>query len=339
MGEKVRREDYCQFLLSSQINYTITHFADHSQGFSHDAINRYLKEEKMKPSLLWEQVKGEIDLSKNGYIIFDDTVLNKKHSHQIELVRKQWSGNEKKVIKGIGVVNCVYVNPEQKRFWIIDYRLYAPQEDGKSKLEHVKEMLLNVVYHKQLSFKTVLMDTWYATVKLMKQIEQLDKLYYCPVKSNRLADDSNGLHKHQAVKQLIWSEQEQKQGKLVHLKHFPKGHRLKLFRLVLSPQRTDFLVTNDLSQDDAQVAQQVRNLSWKIEQFHREAKQVTGIEGCQCRSGRIQRNHIACAMLVWLRLKQVAQLTQRTIYQVKFGLLSDYLVSQLQSPSISFVPA
>ena len=78
---------------------------------------------------------------------------------------------------------------------------------------------------------------------------------------------------------------------------------------------------------------------WKIEQFHRETKQVTGIEGCQCRKARIQRNHIACAMLVWARLKQVAQHNQQSIYQVKFGLLSDYLIAQLKSPSVPFVPA
>lgn len=339
MGKKVTRLEYCQFLLSSQINYTLTHFADHSPGFSHDSVNRYLKREKMTPRLLWEHVQEELIVSSDGYVVFDDTVLDKNHSRSMELVRRQWSGNAKQVIRGIGVVTCVYVNPELKQFWAIDYRLYAPEDDGKSKLDHVKDMLLSLVYHKPLTFTTVLMDTWYATRKLMRQIEKLDKLYYCPLKSNRLVDDSDGTQDHQPVKQLTWSEQEQQHGKLVHLKSFPKGHQLKLFRLVLSPQRTDYLVTNDLSQDDTQAAQQVRGFGWKIEQFHRETKQVTGIEGCQCRRGRIQRNHIACAMLVWARLKQVARLNQQSIYQVKFGLLSDYLIAQLKSPSVSFVPA
>jgi hypothetical protein len=67
---------------------------------------------------------------------------------------------------------------------------------------------------------------------------------------------------------------------------------------------------------------------------HREDKQLTGIEGCQCRLARIVRNHIGCAMLVWVRLKQVAYETGRTIYQVKHDLLSDYLRQQLKSPTI-----
>ena len=72
----------------------------------------------------------------------------------------------------------------------------------------------------------------------------------------------------------------------------------------------------------------------KIEQFHREAKQVTGLEKCQCRLARIVRNHIGCAMLVWVRLKQVAYQKDQTIYQVKHGLFDEYLRHQLKSPAI-----
>ena len=38
--------NYCQYLLSSQINYTLTNMADHLQKWSHDTINRYLRGEK-----------------------------------------------------------------------------------------------------------------------------------------------------------------------------------------------------------------------------------------------------------------------------------------------------
>jgi hypothetical protein len=35
----------------------------------------------------------------------------------------------------------------------------------------------------------------------------------------------------------------------------------------------------------------------KLRSFTPEIKQLTGVESCQCRKGRIQRNHINCAML------------------------------------------
>ncbi len=78
---------------------------------------------------------------------------------------------------------------------------------------------------------------------------------------------------------------------------------------------------------------------WKIEEFHRELKQLTGIEACECRKARIQRNHIGCAMLVWLRLKQLAYSTGRTVYQLKYGLLSNYLIQQLKHPVIAMTLA
>jgi hypothetical protein len=62
----------------------------------------------------------------------------------------------------------------------------------------------------------------------------------------------------------------------------------------------------------------------RLKSFTPELKQLTGIESCQCRKARIQRNHIACAILVWSRLKDIAYKTGQTIYQIKYKLLSDY---------------
>jgi len=334
--KRFTRLDYCQFLVSAQVNYAITHFADHAKKWSHDTINRYLKGEKITPRLIWEKVEDQIEPSEEGYLLFDDTVLDKRHAREIETVRRQWSGNAKKVIRGIGLVNCVYVNPELDQFWVIDYRIYDPETDGKSKIDHLRDMLQNVHHHKQVPFHAVLMDTWYASRQVMRHIERLEKVYYCPIKKNRLVDETDGAVPHQHVEALSWSESDEAHGKSVHLKNFPKGHRVKLFRLVVSNDRTDYIVTNDVAQDSADDARAVCAVRWKIEQFHREAKQVTGIERCQCRSGRIQRNHIGCAMLVWVRLKQIAAETKRSIYQVKFGQLSDYLIQQLKAPSVQF---
>jgi hypothetical protein len=142
MKAPVTRLDYCQYLLVSQINYTLANFADHCEQFSHDAINRYLGGERITPRLVWENVRGQVVPTPRGYVLFDDTVLDKNTSFAIELVRRQYSGNAKAVIKGIGVVTCVYVNPALDQFWLIDYRIYDPDGDGKSKLDHVREMLV-----------------------------------------------------------------------------------------------------------------------------------------------------------------------------------------------------
>ena len=327
--------NYCQYLLSSQINYTITNLAEHLEHISHDAINYYLKKEKLTPRLLWENVKDVIELDANSYIIFDDSILDKRYSKEIEMVRKQYSGNEHGIIKGIGVVSCVYVNPKVQRFWVIDYRIFNPDVDGKTKIDHVKDMLQNLVYQKLLPFDTVLMDTWYAVHSLMLYIDSLEKVYYCPLKNNRLVDDTLGKEKYKRIDLLQWSEEELECGKIIKIKGFPAQKKVKLFRVAVSTNRTDYVATNDLSQSSTNVVQKVCKIRWKIEEFHREIKQLTGIESCQCRKARLQRNHIACAMLVWIRLKNLAYQTGQTVYQIKHNLLSNYLIQQLKRPSIS----
>jgi hypothetical protein len=324
--------------LVSQVNYTQTYFADHSEQFSHDRINRLMRENKLTPRELRQMVRQELVLSENGYILFDDTVLDKSHSFTIELVRRQWSGNAKKVIKGIGIVTCVYVNPDTEQFWVIDYRIFDPERDGRSKLDHLLDMWQTILHVEKLPFRTVLMDSWYATMKIMKTIEEAGKIYYCPLKANRQVSEHPDEPYHR-VDSLPWSTTELESGKTVHLHKFPKGHQLKLFRLVLSSQRTDYVVTNDLSQDSTDATRQESAIRWKIEQFHREAKQVTGLESSQCRSQRAQRNHIACAMLVWVRFTQLAQETQTNVYQIKQGLLDNYMREQLRQPTISILPA
>ncbi|HCR48778.1 MAG TPA: transposase, partial [Bacteroidetes bacterium] len=110
-------------------------------------------------------------------------------------------------------------------------------------------MLQNAHLAKELTFKTVLMDTWYATVSLLKQIEGYGKTYYCPVKENRLVSyldaETGKPTPYQQVSTLTWSEEELTMGRKVHLRGMTKGHTVTVFRLVVSTNRTDYVITND----------------------------------------------------------------------------------------------
>ena len=332
---KTTRQLYCQYLLASQINYTCTNLAEHFENLDHNSVYRYLKTEKLTSRLLWEKVKNQIIYSPGGAIIFDDTVLDKSYSFAIEGVRRQYSGNEHAVIKGIGLVNCVYYNPELDRFWVIDYRIFDPDRDGKTKLDHLAEML-DLLNFRAVEFRFVLMDSWYATMPLMTRLIKEQRIFYCPLKKNRQVDDSGGANPYRTIETLTWTAEELLTGKTVKVKKFASDTYLKLFRVAVSTNRTDYIVTNDLTQSDTSEAQKVSGQRWKIEQFHREAKQITGIEYCQCRLNRSQRNHIASALLVWVVFKELADKTNQTVYQLKHGLLSDYLKQQLRNPAIAF---
>ena len=120
-------------------------------------------------------MKEVVEPDGNGYIIFDDSVLHERYSEEIEMVRRQYSGNEHGILQGIGVVSCVYVNPKVQRFWGIDYRIFNADVDGKTKIDHVKDNQL-------FPFDTVLMDTYYAVKSFMLYIDNLDRIYDCPKK-------------------------------------------------------------------------------------------------------------------------------------------------------------
>ena len=266
--------DYCQFLLAGWQNFTQTYFADHSDNYSHDQLNRLLNTERIPARELWRSVRNDIEFDADGYLLFDDTVISKLYSKKIQGVRRQWSGSEKRVIQGIGLVSCVYVNPKTQRYWIIDYRLYDYDRDGKTKLQHLQEMLRNAYFVKCLPFRTVLIDSWYASMKVMKAIQALSKIYYAPLKCNRLVNASDGVDKHKCIDALTWTEVERREGKRVHIKKFPKGQQVKLFRIASASGRTAYIATNNLSQSDVEATQQACRLRWKIEQLHRELNKL-----------------------------------------------------------------
>jgi hypothetical protein len=326
---------YGQFLVNSHTNFTGTYMAETVEGLQHDSVYRYLKTDKLTPRVVWEKSQQTIQYSPHGQVIFDDTVADKNFSEKIEGARSQYSGAAHHVVMGIGIVNCVYYNPDLNQFWVIDYRIFDPDRDGKTKLNHVEDML-KVAIARQIPFETVLMDTWYATKKLMLQIHDLGKIFYCPIKSNRLVDDSGGYQPYRPVSEIGWSTDTLLHGTTIKIKKFPGTFKVKLFRVPVSTSRTDYVVTNDLTQDSWEDAQKASRRRWKIEQLHREEKQVTGLEYCQARLNRSQRNHICLAILAWIVLRTAAAASGKTIYQQKRDPLLSFVAAQWRNPATTF---
>jgi hypothetical protein len=332
---KVTAQMYGQFLVNTPINVTGTYFADTASGFSHDQVSRFLASSKLTPRIIRDKALSEIPLSPHGFVLFDDTVVDKDFSFDIEMVRSQYSGNAHDVIKGIGIVTCVYYNPDVDQFYALDYRIFDPDRDGQSKLDHVWDMLDGLAT-RNVAYGFVLMDSWYAVTELMVHIDDLGKIYYCPLKNNRKVDDSGGQKAYRAVSTLIWDQTELEHGKLVKVHKFPKNMKVKLFCVPVSTNRTDYVVTNDLTQGSADGVRKASAIRWKIEEFHRELKQTTGIEKCQARKQRSQRNHINLCMQAWMVMKTAARNANVTIYEQKHAPLRDYVATRWRQPYTVF---
>ena len=62
-----------------------------------------------------------------------------------------------------------------------------------------------VVYVTQLLFRNVLMDSWFATMSVMKTIEKTGKISRCPLKTNHL-DSENPNDNYYWVDALTWRD-------------------------------------------------------------------------------------------------------------------------------------
>jgi hypothetical protein len=334
----VTSKQYKQYLINTQINYTCDYMSEFND-LSGDAVERFLKKSKLKPSFVWEQVKSEIVFSPKGSLIIDKVVLEHKNTTKIECAYKQWSGSSHAIVMGIGVVNILYYNPELDRYWIIDFRIWDKKVDGKKETELAMELLKLAIWRVgELNYSTVLFDSFYASSEMLRYIGMdLKKVFYTNLPASRNCLEVNKITKldqrYIQIKELDWTDQELISGKIVYLRDIPKSMPVKLFSVASSERRIDNLCTNHIDNTtDVNATQEESSKRWKVEQFHREIKQTLGIAKCQCRKNRSQRNHILCCMLSWIYLTKQAFKTSTTIYQLKKNQLNDYMHNVMKHP-------
>ena len=82
-------------------------------------------------------------------------------------------------------------------------------------------------------------------MNVMKVIEALDKVYYAPLKRNRLVSSSVASG-YQRVETLAGRDAEASEVRLAHIKKFPKGHQVQVFRVGFDSGRTEYIATNPL---------------------------------------------------------------------------------------------
>lgn len=334
----ITKQQYVEYLISTVGNFTGTNLAEHLDEVSHDTITDYLQTERITARALWELVEGLIIDSPESFLIVDDSVQDKRYSRFIELVKLQYSGAEHGLVRGIGIVNLVHSAGSKQDFYPIDYRIYAPDQDGKSKNDHFMDMVKNALSDKQILAKYILFDAWYASVANLKLVHRLGLTFFTTLKSNRmvsLSKEEGYIH----LEQIEWTSERLNNGFMVKLKEVP--FKVRLFKVVATNGDIDWVITNCPDETlTTQVAQGVSDVRWQVEELHRGLKQLTGTEKCQCRKGRSQRNHLACCYHAWVSLKVKANALGKTLYQTKHDLLSDYLRAELRQPRIqAFMPA
>ena len=299
---KCSRDLYCSFLDVTATRYSalsLSEVAPTSVSLSHDSISRWLAAEKVQPKDLWAAAKKEVHGS-SGILVFDDVVIDKSRSGKMELVNWQYAGSKHDITRGIGVVNALW-QVSREEYMPMDYRIWNPPEDGKTKNDHFQDMLSSTKV-RGLHPEMVVADSWYSSLKNLKSVRSHGWDWVMGLRSNRLVGKP-----HIQLRELAIPEE----GFVTYLKGY---EWIRVFRFVASNGRTDFIGTSRTDLTREQIKEYFER-RWSVEVLHRELKQTCGLSRCQAVLSRAQRNHIGLSLLTWIRKHQRRLIDHTTMYQ------------------------
>jgi hypothetical protein len=283
---------------------------------AHDSFNRL----EPDPNELWEEAEPLVEKAR-GAVIIDDSTLEKRRSKHIGLVTRHWSGKERKVVRGINLITLLWSDGDRRI--PCDYRVFS-KADGKTKHDHFWEMLL-MAKGRGFSPKYVLFDSWYASVENFKQVRDFGWLWLTRLRGDRRVSSED--RRERALDEVPVSAA----GTVLHLRAYGL---VQVFRIDTPDGDTEYWATNDLAMDEG-ARRHYAEVSFAIENYHRDLKQHCGAERCRVRSDRAQRNHIGLAIRAFLRLEWHFFTTGVSLFEAKWGLLREAVRIYLNQPFIT----
>lgn len=317
--QKCSLQLYRDFLIANQNRYSGVELSRVAPDTSmaHDSVTRWLMKADFKPQDLWQFAKPLVR-PEVGYLVLDDTVVSKPFAKNIDLARWQYSGREHREVNGIGIVNLLWTNAGE--YVPVDYRLYAPDHDGKGKNDHFREML-DKAEQRGFSPRYVLFDSWYGALDNLKAIRRKGWHWVTDLKCNRLV--SLAPHQFVAVSDLDLDDGTVKR---VWLKGYGE---VIVCRLVLNNGDTRYLASSDVTHTGYDTLVGHWRQRWPIETFHQGLKQTTGVGNCSAQRAHAQRIHIFSSMVAFLKLERIRQRTGRSWYEQKAEITRPATVAYL----------
>jgi putative transposase len=321
---KVQPEDYVQFLLGSPLQFTCTEAArvqpDAPDPPAHDAFTRLLTRREPDVEALWQEAQPQLRKD-DGVLVLDDSTLDKPYARKIELVGWHWSGKHHAVVKGINLLTLLWTDGDQHI--PCDYRIYDKPHDRFTKNDLFGQ-LVRRAKERGLSPRCVCFDSWYSSLDNLKLIGSPGWTWLTRFKSNRKVRVAFG------VPQAIHTVEIPVGGREVHL---PGYGQIRVFRVVATNGDAEHWASNDLTMDMLTRCK-YGEFSWRIEEYHRGIKQFCGVERCQARRARAQRNHIGLSLRAFLRLACHCFSLGISWFQAKTDVIRDAVRAYLANPSI-----
>jgi len=318
---KLVPKDYIDFLIATPRAYSAAEAArvqpDAPDPAAHDAFSRPLTRLEPNPEELWREARTQVRLAA-GILVIDDSTLDQPYAKSIELVTHHGSGKHHAVVRGINLVTLLWTDGD--RHIPCDYRVYD-RTDGATKNDHFAAMI-RTAQQRGFSPQRVAFDGWYSSLENLELIRSVGWTWLTRLKSNRLVNkDRQG---SRALKDTAIAPT----GTEVWL---PGFGLVRVFGIVAPDGSIDHWATNDLGLSDL-TRLPFAEFSWAIEHYHRGIKQCTGIERCQVRAERGQRNHIGCAIRALVRLEYHRFTTGVSWFAAKWVIVREAVRRCLERP-------
>lgn len=323
--------DYIHFLVAAQKVFTCTEAArcqsQREAAPAHDAFTRLLQRVPLDTETLWQESK-QLIRREEGYLVLDDTTLDKPYAEKMDLVTYHWSGKHHSVVKGINLLTLLW--SDGVAHIPCDFHVYNGPVDGLSKNDHFKSML-NTAKERGFAPRHVLFDSWYSGLENLKLVRRLGWHFFCRLKENRLVNPTG----ERRGNVNLGTVEIPPEGRVVHLKGFGM---VKVFKKVSKEGDVEYYATDSLEEVDSGRFSDLSGVGWRIEEYHRGVKQCCGVERAQVRGATAVMNHIGMAVRAFLRLEAFRLRTKIGWYEAKAALIRDAIRMYLAHPIYTLSP-
>jgi len=346
MNEKELLDIYTDYLISSFGLTTQTGLSRLLNGaISHDRIQRFLSKEPKTGKDLWLTVKPYVRQiqSDDGVIIVDDSIAEKPHTDENDIIAWHYDHTKGYSVKGINFITALYhvgdISLPVNYQLVAKTEFYTDKKTGKEKRrspvtknEHYRQMLRQVKQN-QIPFRYVLNDVWFASADNMMFVKhELERDFVMPLKTNRkvalsLEDKKQG--RYERVDTLVI---EPDTVLTIYLEgvDFPLHLVKQVFTNGDGSIGILYLVTSDLDLTYDGITT-IYGKRWNVEPYHKSLKQNASLAKSPTKTVTTQSNHFFASVCAYIKLEMLKVATKTNHFALKAKLYVNALRSAFQT--------
>lgn len=346
MNDKELLDIYTDYLISSFGLTTQTGLSRLLKGaISHDRIQRFLSKEAKTGKDLWLTVKPYVRQiqSGDGVIIVDDSIAQKPHTDENNIICWHYDHTQGHSVKGINFISALYhvgdVSLPVNYDLVEKTEFYTDKKTGQKKRrspvtknERYRQ-LLRQVKQNQIPFRYVLNDVWFASADNMMFVKhELESDFVMPLKTNRKVALSLEDKKQGRYVRVDTLDIEQDTVLTIYLAgvDFPLHLVKQVFTNGDGSVGILYLVTTnlDLTYDGITTLYGKR---WNVESYHKSLKQNTSLAKSPTKTVTTQSNHFFASLCAYIKLEMLKVATKTNHFALKAKLYTNALQSAFQT--------